>query len=80
MRRLPLGDASDVIAAPAIGSNELAVTMLLRGAAGALAGAAAGPRGREGIWGIAGFVAGVTAGEIGIAGILAAALWKKADS
>lgn len=72
------GDVPSV-AAPAVDANELAVTMLLRGAAGALAGAAAGPRGREGIWGVAGFVAGATAGEVGIVGILMAALWKKAD-
>lgn len=60
-------------------STELATTMVLRGAVGTLIGAAAAPKGREGIWGAAGFVLGVTLGQMGIVAIATAALWKKVD-
>ncbi len=58
--------------------SDLASTMVLRGAVGVLAGAACAPRGSEAIWAAAGFVAGATLGEVGIVGLLAAALWRKA--
>jgi hypothetical protein len=58
--------------------SDLSSTMVLRGAVGVLAGAAVAPRGYEAIWAAAGFVAGATLGEVGIVGLLAAALWKKA--
>lgn len=58
--------------------SDLSSTMVLRGAVGVLAGAAVAPRGAEAIWAAAGFVAGATLGEVGIVGLLAAALWKKA--
>jgi hypothetical protein len=65
-------------AAP-VSSSELATTMVLRAAVGALAGAAGAPRGREGVWGVAGFFLGATLGQVGIVAILGAALWKKAE-
>ena len=64
---------------PMVGTTELATTMVLRGAVGALIGAAAGPRGREGIWGAAGFVMGTTLGQVGIVAVALAALWRKAN-
>jgi len=72
---LPIGE---VPSAPAIGTGQLATTMVLRGAVGTLIGAATAPAGKEGIWGAAGFVMGATLGEIGIVGIALAALWRKA--
>ncbi len=77
MQPRPLGAVEP--APPVANSYELATTMVLRGAVGALAGAAAGPKGREGIWGAAGFVMGTMLGQVGIVGVLLAALWKKAD-
>lgn len=62
-----------------LGTDDLSAAMLIRGAAGVLAGAAAAPKGKEGIWAAAGFVAGVVGGQVGIAGILGAALYKKMD-
>lgn len=74
-----LGLGADEPAAPAaVSTGELATTMVLRGAVGTLIGAAAGPRGREGIWGAAGFVMGAAFGEIGVVGVALAALWRKA--
>jgi hypothetical protein len=72
---------SPAAAAPAeaASSGELATTMVLRGAVGTLIGAAAAPRGREGIWGAAGFVLGVTLGQMGIVAIATVALWKKVE-
>jgi len=66
-------------AAPAVSSGELATSMMLRAAVGALAGAAGAPRGREGVWGVAGFFLGATLGQVGIVAVLGAALWKKAE-
>lgn len=60
--------------------SDLASTMVLRGAVGVLAGAAVAPKGAEAIWAAAGFVAGATLGEVGIVGLLAAALWRKAGA
>ena len=59
-------------------SGELATTMVMRGAVGTLIGAAAAPRGSEGVWAAVGFVSGALFGEIGIVGVALAALWKKA--
>lgn len=75
-----LAPTQEVAAAPAAGTSggDLATMMMLRGAVGALAGAAAGPKGREGIWAGAGFFLAATLGQYGIVGILAVALWKKA--
>jgi hypothetical protein len=61
-----------------VGNGELAATMVLRGAVGALAGAAVSKPGQEGLWGAAGFFLGATLGQYGIVGVLAAGLWKKA--
>lgn len=67
-------------AAPAVvSSGELATTMVLRAAVGALAGAAVAPRGREGAWAAAGFFSGAVLGQVGIVAVLGIALWKKAD-
>lgn len=60
--------------------EDLASTMVLRGAVGVLAGGAVAPKGQEAIWAVAGFVVGSTLGEIGIVGLLAASLWKKAGA
>lgn len=59
-------------------TGQLATTMVLRGAVGVLIGAAAAPKGSEGIWGSIGFMMGATLGEIGIIGVALAALWRKA--
>ena len=61
-------------------AGDLASTMVLRGAVGVLAGAAAAPKGKEGAWAAAGFVVGATFGQVGIVGLLAAALWMKTGS
>lgn len=69
-------------AAPSNGTSsgcELATNMVLRGAMGALTGAAVATKGKEGLWAAAGFFVGATLGQYGIVGILTAALWKKAD-
>lgn len=58
---------------------DLATNMVLRGAVGALTGAAVATKGKEGLWAAAGFFVGATLGQYGIIGILTAALWKKAD-
>jgi len=71
--------AAPAASSPPSSSTELATTMVLRGAVGTLIGAAAAPKGREGIWGAAGFVLGVTLGQMGIVAIATAALWKKVD-
>jgi hypothetical protein len=71
--------AAPAASSPPISSTELATTMVLRGAVGTLIGAAAAPKGREGIWGAAGFVLGVTLGQMGIVAIATVALWKKVD-
>lgn len=68
----------DVLAPSAISAGELATTMMTRGAAGTLIGAAVAPPGKEGVWGAVGFVMGATLGEIGIVGVALAALWGKA--
>jgi hypothetical protein len=60
--------------------EDLASTMVLHGAVGVLAGAAAAPRGSESLWGAAGFVVGATLGQIGLVGLLAAALYMKAGA
>lgn len=62
-----------------LSSDQLATTMVLRGAVGVVIGAAVAPEGREGLWAAAGFAAGATAGEVGILGIALAALWRKAS-
>ncbi len=67
------------LAPTAISSGELATTMMTRGAAGTLVGAAVAPAGSEGIWGAVGFVMGATLGEMGIIGVALAALWRKAQ-
>jgi hypothetical protein len=72
----PLGD--DASASGAASAGELATTMVMRGAVGTLIGAAAAPRGSEGVWAAVGFVSGALFGEIGIVGVALAALWKKA--
>ncbi len=64
--------------ATAISSGQLATTMVLRGAAGTVIGAAVAPAGKEGIWGAVGFAMGATLGEVGILGVALAALWRKA--
>ena len=66
--------------APATSAGDLAVTMVLRGAVGALAGAASAPKGKEGTWGVIGFGAGALVGQVGIVGVLMAALYKKAGA
>lgn len=68
---IPVGDDT------ATSSGELATTMVMRGAVGTLIGAAAAPKGSEGVWAAAGFVSGALFGEIGIVGVALAALWKK---
>jgi len=60
-------------------SCDLATTMVLRWAVGALAGAAAARKGTEAVWASAGFFLGAALGQYGIVTILAAALWKKAE-
>lgn len=75
-----LGDEA-AAAAPATGAasaGELATSMVMRGAVGTLIGAAAAPKGGEGVWAAVGFVSGALFGEIGIVGVALAALWKKA--
>jgi len=67
-------------AASAAQSADLATAMLLRGAFGTLVGAAAAPRGREGVWGAAGFVMGTMFDYYGIAGVAFVALWDKMAS
>lgn len=62
-----------------IASCDLATTMVLRGAVGALAGAAVAKRGDEGTWASAGFFLGAALGQYGIVTVLAAALWKKME-
>lgn len=57
--------------------DDLASTMVLHGAVGVLAGAACAPPGHESVWGAAGFVVGATLGQIGLVGLLAAALYMK---
>lgn len=73
------GQEDPVLAPTAISSTDLATTMMTRGAAGTLIGAAVAPAGREGVWGAVGFVMGATLGEMGIVGIALAALWGKAQ-
>ena len=58
-------------------NTAMATTMITNGAAGCLVGAAASPRGQEGVWAAIGFVMGATLGEFGIVGVALAALWKK---
>lgn len=74
--------ASDVATAASSSQDssggDLATMMLLRGSVGALAGAACGPKGQEGLWAAAGFFVGSTLGQYGVVSILVAALWKKA--
>lgn len=74
--RRPAPPAS--LAGEAQGSAELATSMVLKGAVGALVGAASAPAGREGLWGVGGFVLGVVLGNVGVVGIAAAGLWRKA--
>lgn len=76
-RPLPpaLGDNDPAV----ISSGQLATTMVLRGAAGTVIGAAVAPRGREGLWAAVGFAMGATLGEVGIVGVALAALWRKAE-
>lgn len=59
-------------------SDSLATTMVLRGSAGALIGAASSPTGREGIYGVVGFAAGALLGDLGIVTLAMAALYRKA--
>lgn len=59
------------------GPSELASSMVLRGAVGALIGAACSKPGNEGAWGAAGFFLGATLGDVGIVSIALAAMWKK---
>lgn len=61
-----------------IPSATLATTMVLRGAAGCIVGAAVAPVGKEGLWAAAGFAMGATVGEVGIIGVALVALWRKA--
>lgn len=79
MMNLTLSDPS-AGTLPSQDSNgvDLATTMMLRGAVGALTGAACGPKGQTGLWAAAGFFVGSTLGQAGIVSILLAALWKKA--
>jgi hypothetical protein len=70
--------ATDPTSPTAISSGELATTMVLRAAVGALAGAAVAPKGREGAWAAAGFFSGAVLGQVGIVAVLGIALWKKA--
>ena len=70
--------ANDVTpSAVAAQSADLATAMLLRGAFGTLIGAAASPRGREGVWGAAGFIMGTMFDYYGIAGVAFVALYDK---
>lgn len=74
------GEDSDGIfsgSGTSLDSKVLATTMMMNGAAGCLVGAAASPKGQEGIWASIGFVMGATLGEFGIVGVALAALWKK---
>jgi len=77
--------SADAVSAPAVApdvtpSGELATAMVLHGAVGTLIGAAAGPKGHEGLWGAAGFVMGAMLGQVGIVGIAFAALWQKGSA
>jgi hypothetical protein len=74
----PNGNGDSTIG-EAISSGQLATTMVLRGAAGTVIGAAVAPKGKEGIWGAVGFAMGATLGEVGIVGVALAALWRKAE-
>ena len=73
-----IGFGQDDVTTVSAASGQLATTMVLRGAVGVLVGAAAAPKGSEGIWGSVGFMMGATLGEIGIVGVALAALWRKA--
>lgn len=73
----PFGQTAEVAPRSAITSGELATTMVLRGAAGTVIGAAVAPKGTEGIWAAIGFAMGATLGEVGIVGVALAALWRK---
>ena len=80
MLALAADPAAPAAATPTVvSSGELATTMVLRAAVGALAGAAAAPRGREGMWAAAGFFSGAVLGQVGIVAVLGVALWKKAS-
>lgn len=69
----------DATSGSALDGCNLAMNMVLRGAVGALAGAAVAKKGSEGAWAAAGFFLGSTLGQYGIVGVLAAALWKKTE-
>ncbi len=73
------GPASPSSSMSVVGTGELATTMVLRGSVGVLIGAAAAPKGKEGVWASAGFVSGALLGQWGIIGLALMALWKKTD-
>lgn len=70
--------ATDATLTVPIPSSTLATTMVLRGAAGCIVGAAVAPVGKEGLWAAVGFAMGATVGEVGIIGVALVALWRKA--
>jgi len=56
---------------------DLAMSKVLQGAVGALAGAAVADDDTVGRWAAAGFFLGVTLGQYGIVGVLAASVWNR---
>lgn len=60
--------------------DQIASAMVLRGAAGAMVGAASSPRGQEGLYGVVGFAAGTLFGELGILTVAMAALYRKSTT